>query len=206
MRRGLWGHLRPPGRGKWAGEGFGWGRVLLWGCGSREGACPEPPPPLPVRPAECWQVVGAERAGGAKRRQCLPCPRPYPLLPDPFPHPPRPPLRLSWPCFPLPRPAGSPGGSWPPPCPCLTETPPSVPAEPPPSVCVSPPQVLAGVYPISQLQEPYSAVGYLASRIPLPPLLQLRPPSAAAGWTAWDICEGMLFSGQIHSKRTFFLL
>ncbi|NXJ58469.1 GNL1 protein, partial [Spizaetus tyrannus] len=43
--------------------------------------------------------------------------------------------------------------------------------------------------PISQLQEPYSAVGYLASRIPLPPLLQLRPPSAAAGWTAWDICE-----------------
>ncbi|XP_069738032.1 guanine nucleotide-binding protein-like 1 [Phaenicophaeus curvirostris] len=50
-------------------------------------------------------------------------------------------------------------------------------------------QVLAGVYPISQLQEPYSAVGYLAARLPLPSLLQLRPPSAAAGWTAWDVCE-----------------
>ncbi|XP_040434032.1 guanine nucleotide-binding protein-like 1 [Falco naumanni] len=50
-------------------------------------------------------------------------------------------------------------------------------------------QVLAGVYPISQLQEPYSAVGFLASRLPLPLLLQLRPPSTAAGWTAWDICE-----------------
>ncbi|XP_054663466.1 guanine nucleotide-binding protein-like 1 [Grus americana] len=50
-------------------------------------------------------------------------------------------------------------------------------------------QVLAGVYPISQLQEPYSAVGYLAARLPLPPLLQLRPPSAATGWTAWDLCE-----------------
>ncbi|XP_042658023.1 guanine nucleotide-binding protein-like 1 isoform X2 [Tyto alba] len=50
-------------------------------------------------------------------------------------------------------------------------------------------QVLAGVYPISQLQEPYTPVGYLASRLSLPPLLQLRPPSAAAGWTAWDICE-----------------
>ncbi|XP_033929462.1 guanine nucleotide-binding protein-like 1 [Melopsittacus undulatus] len=50
-------------------------------------------------------------------------------------------------------------------------------------------QVLAGVYPISQLQEPYSAVGYLASRLPLPALLQLRPPTSAAGWTAWDICE-----------------
>ncbi|XP_053908011.1 guanine nucleotide-binding protein-like 1 [Cuculus canorus] len=50
-------------------------------------------------------------------------------------------------------------------------------------------QVLAGVYPISQLQEPYSAVGYLAARLPLPSLLQLRPPSATSGWTAWDICE-----------------
>lgn len=50
-------------------------------------------------------------------------------------------------------------------------------------------QVLAGVYPISQLQEPYSAVGFLASRLPLPSLLGLRPPSNPAGWTAWDICE-----------------
>lgn len=53
-----------------------------------------------------------------------------------------------------------------------------------------PPQVLAGVYPISQLQEPYSAVGFLATRLPLPTLLALRPPSSPAGWTAWDICEG----------------
>ncbi|XP_065510815.1 guanine nucleotide-binding protein-like 1 [Caloenas nicobarica] len=50
-------------------------------------------------------------------------------------------------------------------------------------------QVLAGVYPISQLQEPYTAVGFLAARLPLPALLQLRPPSNAAGWTAWDLCE-----------------
>uniref|UniRef100_A0A8B9PGA2 GNL1 protein n=1 Tax=Apteryx owenii TaxID=8824 RepID=A0A8B9PGA2_APTOW len=50
------------------------------------------------------------------------------------------------------------------------------------------PGVLAGVYPISQLQEPYTAVGYLAARLPLPALLQLGPPTAGA-WTAWDICE-----------------
>lgn len=50
-------------------------------------------------------------------------------------------------------------------------------------------QVLAGVYPISQLQEPYSAVGFLATRLPLPTLLALRPPSSPVGWTAWDICE-----------------
>ncbi|NWV27643.1 GNL1 protein, partial [Origma solitaria] len=49
-------------------------------------------------------------------------------------------------------------------------------------------QVLAGVYPIAQLQDPYSAVGFLGSRLALPPLLQLRPPSGA-GWTAWELCE-----------------
>ncbi|NXT29422.1 GNL1 protein, partial [Syrrhaptes paradoxus] len=68
-------------------------------------------------------------------------------------------------------------------------------------------QVLAGVYPISQLQEPYTAVGYLASRIPLPLLLQLRPPSAAAGWTAWDICEGTrLFGANSFKIGGFFLI
>ncbi|KAM6993463.1 LOW QUALITY PROTEIN: guanine nucleotide-binding protein-like 1 [Passerculus sandwichensis] len=49
-------------------------------------------------------------------------------------------------------------------------------------------QVLAGVYPIAQLQDPYSAVGFLGSRLALPPLLQLRPPSGP-GWTAWELCE-----------------
>nr|XP_041568666.1 guanine nucleotide-binding protein-like 1 isoform X1 [Taeniopygia guttata]XP_041568667.1 guanine nucleotide-binding protein-like 1 isoform X2 [Taeniopygia guttata] len=49
-------------------------------------------------------------------------------------------------------------------------------------------QVLAGVYPIAQLQDPYSAVGFLGSRLALPPLLQLRPPGDG-GWTAWELCE-----------------
>ncbi|NXP58220.1 GNL1 protein, partial [Chloropsis cyanopogon] len=38
------------------------------------------------------------------------------------------------------------------------------------------------------LQDPYSAVGFLGSRLALPPLLQLRPPSGP-GWTAWELCE-----------------
>ncbi|XP_029099410.1 guanine nucleotide-binding protein-like 1 [Monodon monoceros] len=55
-------------------------------------------------------------------------------------------------------------------------------------------QVLAGVYPIAQIQEPYTAVGYLASRIPVQALLHLRhpeaeDPSAEHPWCAWDICE-----------------
>ena len=57
------------------------------------------------------------------------------------------------------------------------------------------PQVLAGIYPIAQIQEPYTAVGYLASRIPVQALLHLRHPEAEApsaelSWCAWDICEG----------------
>ena len=59
------------------------------------------------------------------------------------------------------------------------------------------PQVLAGIYPIAQIQEPYTAVGYLASRIPVQALLHLRhpeaeEPSAEHPWCAWDICEGGL--------------
>ena len=59
------------------------------------------------------------------------------------------------------------------------------------------PQVLAGIYPIAQIQEPYTSVGYLASRIPVQALLHLRhteaeDPSAALPWCAWDICEGGL--------------
>ncbi|XP_063488670.1 guanine nucleotide-binding protein-like 1 isoform X2 [Symphalangus syndactylus] len=55
-------------------------------------------------------------------------------------------------------------------------------------------QVLAGIYPIAQIQEPYTAVGYLASRIPVQALLHLRhpeaeDPSAEHPWCAWDICE-----------------
>lgn len=56
-------------------------------------------------------------------------------------------------------------------------------------------QVLAGIYPISQIQEPYTAVGYLAARVPVQALLHLRhpeaeDPEAEHPWCAWDICEG----------------
>ncbi|XP_058024225.1 guanine nucleotide-binding protein-like 1 isoform X2 [Ahaetulla prasina] len=55
-------------------------------------------------------------------------------------------------------------------------------------------QILAGIYPISQIQEPYTPVGYLASRIPVQALLKLRHPDAEHGkpeppWCAWDVCE-----------------
>ena len=59
------------------------------------------------------------------------------------------------------------------------------------------------MYPISQVQEPYSVVGYLAARVPLFNLLRLLHPlvrddSCGEGgiggeshpWSAWDVCDG----------------
>uniref|UniRef100_A0A672HHZ2 Guanine nucleotide-binding protein-like 1 n=1 Tax=Salarias fasciatus TaxID=181472 RepID=A0A672HHZ2_SALFA len=63
-------------------------------------------------------------------------------------------------------------------------------------------QILAGIYPVSQLQEPYSSVGYLCERTPFLSVLKLKHPSlqendsqqgsqgsGEPGWTAWDVCE-----------------
>ncbi|XP_048345621.1 guanine nucleotide-binding protein-like 1 [Sphaerodactylus townsendi] len=55
-------------------------------------------------------------------------------------------------------------------------------------------QILAGIYPISQIQEPYTSVGYLAVRIPVQALLKLRHPDVEPSkpeplWCAWDVCE-----------------
>uniref|UniRef100_A0A8C5QJ13 Guanine nucleotide-binding protein-like 1 n=1 Tax=Leptobrachium leishanense TaxID=445787 RepID=A0A8C5QJ13_9ANUR len=52
-------------------------------------------------------------------------------------------------------------------------------------------QLLAGIYPIAQIQEPYTSVGYLTRHIPIPQLLKLNIPadSVPSGWTAWSICE-----------------
>lgn len=58
-----------------------------------------------------------------------------------------------------------------------------------------------GCYPISQLREPYSAISFLAQRIPLQNILNLKHPeidSLEQGndvkWSAYDICEGQFVS------------
>ncbi|CAL8235563.1 unnamed protein product [Boreogadus saida] len=65
-------------------------------------------------------------------------------------------------------------------------------------------QILAGIYPVSQLQEPYSSVGYLCERTSFLSLLKLKHPNLEdapkhhslgdydkpePSWTAWDVCE-----------------
>ncbi|XP_072316812.1 guanine nucleotide-binding protein-like 1 isoform X3 [Eucyclogobius newberryi] len=71
-----------------------------------------------------------------------------------------------------------------------------------PSRVCKPLQILAGIYPVSQLQEPYSSVGYLCERTAFLSALKLKhpslmdekphlkqPASEELKWTAWDVCE-----------------
>lgn len=60
-------------------------------------------------------------------------------------------------------------------------------------------QILAGIYPVSQLREPYSSVGYLCERTNFLSVLKLTHPDHSPetpqdpktqDWTAWDVCEG----------------
>ena len=44
-----------------------------------------------------------------------------------------------------------------------------------------PPQILSGMYPIAQVREPYTVVGYLAERVPLIQLLRLQHPDPDTG-------------------------
>ena len=57
---------------------------------------------------------------------------------------------------------------------------------------------------MSQLQEPYSSVGYLCERVSFLSVLKLKHPKLLEGdchqanqdglsWTAWDVCEGKQF-------------
>ncbi|CAN7993764.1 unnamed protein product, partial [Ixodes hexagonus] len=63
-------------------------------------------------------------------------------------------------------------------------------------------QVLTGCFPVAQLREPYSAIEFLAKRLPVPSILRLEPPESdnvgPAGdgypWSAFELCEGTTFS------------
>lgn len=53
-------------------------------------------------------------------------------------------------------------------------------------------QVLTGCFPVAQLREPYSAIQFLAERLPLPSILKLEPPGGAGdaeAWSAFLLCE-----------------
>ncbi|KAI8388626.1 uncharacterized protein BYT42DRAFT_560718 [Radiomyces spectabilis] len=74
-----------------------------------------------------------------------------------------------------------------------------------PSVLPRALQILSGMYPVAQVQEPYSVVQYLAERIPLEKILSLSPPDLEEAkdyqWSAWAICEAFAEQRGFHTAR-----
>ncbi|CAO3634866.1 unnamed protein product [Cunninghamella blakesleeana] len=69
-------------------------------------------------------------------------------------------------------------------------------------------QILAGMYPIAQVQEPYSVIQYLAERIPLENILSLTPPDLvdikdvrSVEWSSWMICEAYAEQRGFHTAK-----
>lgn len=61
---------------------------------------------------------------------------------------------------------------------------------------------MAGIFPISQVREPYTAVGYIAERIPLERLYDLKKISTEQKeWSAFEICEAYAEKRGYHSKK-----
>ncbi|KAG1440149.1 hypothetical protein G6F56_012034 [Rhizopus delemar] len=69
-------------------------------------------------------------------------------------------------------------------------------------------QILSGMYPIAQVQEPYSAIGYLAQHIPLEDVLSLTPfdldsyDKKTYQWSTWSICEAFAEDRGFHTAKT----
>lgn len=67
-----------------------------------------------------------------------------------------------------------------------------------PSLVEKPLQILAGIYPIAQVREPYTPIGYFSCRVDVISQLKLKHPSGSpedsvrfdeGGWSSMDICE-----------------
>ncbi|CAG0890527.1 unnamed protein product [Darwinula stevensoni] len=71
-------------------------------------------------------------------------------------------------------------------------------------------QVLMGSYPIAQLQEPYSAVQFLAEALPIVKMLRLVHPDHEGNapynpdryeWCAWDVCDAWAEKRGYRTKK-----
>lgn len=60
-------------------------------------------------------------------------------------------------------------------------------------------QILCGLYPIAQVREPYSALRYLAERLPIEKMYGLQLPEDNESWTPYNICEAYA------QKRGYFI-
>ncbi|CDS06055.1 hypothetical protein LRAMOSA08583 [Lichtheimia ramosa] len=68
-------------------------------------------------------------------------------------------------------------------------------------------QILSGMYPIAQVQEPYSVVQYLAERVPVEKILALTPPVddveqvSTFQWSAWTILEAYAIQRGFYTAK-----
>lgn len=63
-------------------------------------------------------------------------------------------------------------------------------------------QVLLGSYPIAQLREPYATIKYLAERVNLPELLNVKHPEGDEEWSAIDICDAWALKRGFQTAKT----
>jgi hypothetical protein len=62
-------------------------------------------------------------------------------------------------------------------------------------------QVLCGIYPLSQLREPYSAVHYLAERVPVEEIYRLEKVDPNEPWSGWHICQAYAKKRGYRTRR-----
>jgi len=62
-------------------------------------------------------------------------------------------------------------------------------------------QVVCGIFPLAQLREPYSAIQYIAERIPLETVYKLEKLHTDQPWTAWEICESYAEKRGYHTQK-----
>ena len=63
-------------------------------------------------------------------------------------------------------------------------------------------QILSGMYPISQLREPYTTVGYLMARYPtLIDILKLKHPLEESEWSPLDLCEAWALKRGFYTAK-----
>ncbi|KAJ2227992.1 hypothetical protein IWW45_006791, partial [Coemansia sp. RSA 485] len=74
-----------------------------------------------------------------------------------------------------------------------------------PCMVQRPMQILAGLYNIAQVQEPYTSVMYLAERVPLEKMLSLQPANTSGmvkgKWSAWGICEAFAVDRGFYTSK-----
>jgi len=71
-----------------------------------------------------------------------------------------------------------------------------------PSKVPKPLQILMGSFPISQVREPYSVVGFLAERLDLPELLNIKLDEDEESWSAFGICSAWAELRKYTTART----